>query len=127
MIAGLLALLATAAGGYVLRTVDPAGKSLLPVCQFRAWTGLNCPGCGGTRAVHHLLNGHLGAAFYHNALFVLLLPGLLLWGAWWVRQWWCEKPLTRRQARWQAWLVGLIIGLLLLFGLLRNLPGWPLL
>ena len=46
-----------------------------PPCLFLSLTGLQCPGCGSTRALIHLLHGELRAAWRMNALFVLLLPG----------------------------------------------------
>jgi hypothetical protein len=52
---------------------DPS-KIDLPLCSFHALTGLDCPGCGATRATHELLHGRLLAAFHYNALWVSLLP-----------------------------------------------------
>ena len=44
-------------------------------CIFRAFTGLYCPGCGGTRAVEELFHGHfLKALWYHP--FVVYCTGL---------------------------------------------------
>ncbi|MCM1283127.1 MAG: DUF2752 domain-containing protein [Muribaculaceae bacterium] len=38
----------------------------LPPCMIHRLTGLYCPGCGGTRAVTALLQGHLlKSLFYH--------------------------------------------------------------
>jgi hypothetical protein len=52
---------------------DPA-QMHLPICSFRAATGLDCPGCGATRATHALLHGQLVDAWRLNALWVLLSP-----------------------------------------------------
>src|SRR4051794_41482526 len=65
------------AGCVTLAVVDPAHGP--PVCPFKAVTGLDCPGCGGTRALHQLFTGHPGAALSFNVLAVLVLP-FLLWG-----------------------------------------------
>jgi hypothetical protein len=46
----------------------------LPLCRFHAMTGLDCPGCGATRATHELLHGRLAAAWRFNALWALLWP-----------------------------------------------------
>lgn len=40
------------------------------VCPFNAVTGLDCPFCGGTRAVFAVARGDLAAAFSHNALLM---------------------------------------------------------
>lgn len=43
----------------------PLGKYLLP-CMFQKFTGLYCPGCGGTRAAAALIQGKwLLSFFYH--------------------------------------------------------------
>ena len=49
-----------AAGAWVLQRVDPnAAGSPLPGCVFYQFTGLYCPGCGMTRALHALVHGDL--------------------------------------------------------------------
>lgn len=119
-------LLAVAGGAWVLRSFDPALGSLLPPCRFYQTTGLHCPGCGMTRATHHLLNGRVGTAFYFNAFYVAVLPGMVLWGGWWVRRWWDSGPLPPRVLKANAWCGGGLIVAWLAFWLVRNLPGWPL-
>lgn len=47
----------------------------IPLCYFKSVTGLDCPGCGLTRAFSFLLKGHLRAAIGMNAL----APVLALW------------------------------------------------
>jgi len=53
---------------------DPTSHGFYPRCQFRALTGLDCPGCGGLRATHALLHGDLASAWQLNALYVSMLP-----------------------------------------------------
>lgn len=52
---------------------DPA-ETHLPLCAFHFLTGLDCPGCGATRATHELLHGRFGAAWRYNPLWVVVLP-----------------------------------------------------
>lgn len=66
--------------GYLLISLLPApgGFSL---CPFYNTTGHPCPGCGMTRAIHHIVTGDLiKAAVYHPVSFVLL-PVLLFFVA----------------------------------------------
>src|SRR4051794_18522002 len=73
----LLALVAGAAAALaVLYRFDPATAGFFPPCPFRLLTGLRCPGCGSTRALHQLLHGQVGAALALNPLLPLSLPAL---------------------------------------------------
>ena len=99
----------------VLFIVNPSQTNWLPGCFLHKLTGLHCPGCGATRAVHHLLHGDFVAAFLNNPLAVLALPvGTALWL--WKRQ--TNYP-TPRSVIW-----GLVI-VAVLFGILRNIPHPP--
>jgi hypothetical protein len=97
----------------------PEGQFFFPRCTFHEWTGLQCPGCGGLRATHELLHGHLAEAWRLNALFVTSLP-LVAWTAVallierWTR---LRPPHPLRFRNLWVWMVILILG----FGLLRNL------
>lgn len=78
MAAALWVLLAGAAA--YLFFFEPGRTGFFPLCPFRTLTGLTCPGCGTTRALHQLLHGHVLAAFELNPLLLLALPvlGILL-------------------------------------------------
>jgi hypothetical protein len=113
-----------AAAGYTLVT-DPtdSGPDALPTCLLKLTTGLDCPGCGGTRAFWYVLHGDLGAAARHHLLFVFVLPYLLyLYVAWAVQHMFGRRlpqlPLT------PAVLVGFLLGWLV-FSVARNLPWVP--
>lgn len=116
---GLLAIVAV--GAAVLWQFDPnvAGNPL-PPCPSLWLTGLFCPGCGTTRALHALLHGDLPGALAMNPLMVLSLPAVavLLAQALDVLPKPLE-PLARRLANARAWAV-VVIG----YAVLRNLP-WP--
>ena len=64
-------------GCVALAVVDPTHGPT--ICPFKAVTGLDCPGCGGTRAAHQLFTGHPGAALSYNVLAVVAMP-FILWG-----------------------------------------------
>lgn len=57
---------------------DGAG---IPVCLFRAMTGLPCPGCGLTRALSSLIQGHPAAAFSYHPFAFIVLPLFLMLAA----------------------------------------------
>jgi hypothetical protein len=66
------------AGGVLLCALllifPPALFSFYPACPIHQFLGIECPGCGATRALAALLRGRVMEAVRLNALFVLLLP-----------------------------------------------------
>lgn len=58
----------------ILYQFDPDHAPFYPICFFHQVTGLDCPGCGGLRAMHQLLHGNFAAALRLNAIAVLLIP-----------------------------------------------------
>ena len=99
---------------------NPEQHAVFPVCPLHQWTGLNCPGCGGLRAVHHLLHGRWETAFHCNPLFVSLLPVAIFFGARALIQQWTGRFDIRNWARPTVLYIG--VGVMILFGVLRNLP-----
>jgi len=71
------------AGSGVLYTFSPTEHSFYPICVFHALTGWQCPGCGVTRALYHLLHLHVGQALQYNALVTVLAPIALAWFVFW--------------------------------------------
>jgi hypothetical protein len=65
------------AGAAYLFVFEPGKSGLFPACPFRFLTGLQCPGCGSTRALHQILHGHFEAAFMLNPLLTLAIPFML--------------------------------------------------
>lgn len=53
---------------------DEANSGWSMQCTFYQITGLQCPGCGGQRALHYLLHGEFITALRYNALFVVCIP-----------------------------------------------------
>ena len=48
--------------------------NFFPKCIFKSITGLDCPGCGSQRAIHHLLHLDFKMAFLRNPLAVTMIP-----------------------------------------------------
>ena len=107
--------------GAVLFFFDPAKHGFYPICLFHSLTGLNCPGCGATRAAYQLLHGHLLRALHDNALFVLTLAALAVQSAWWAMKKIRNRPVAFRVPPKMLW--ALLVSALV-FTALRNLPAF---
>jgi hypothetical protein len=111
-----------AAGIGLLLAFDPnASDSPLPTCLFRLVTGLYCPGCGITRALHALLHGDVARAWAMNPMLMLMLA-VLPPMAWQQLHLSPALPLSFSRVLMSG---KLWIGMLLVFGVLRNLPWAP--
>jgi hypothetical protein len=102
---------AGALGCVLLYFRDPASGAPFPACPIHALTGLDCPICGSGRALHRLLHGRIHEAFSLNPLLVIALPLSVL--AWRFR---ASLP------RFTPWVV---LGVVVAFTILRNLPWGP--
>lgn len=91
---------------------------MLP-CFFHEFTGLYCPGCGGTRAVELLLSGHLLASFYYHPL-VLYGGGLYLWFMFSNTVEFLSKERINIGMRYRKWYVVLGIVILILNFVIKN-------
>jgi hypothetical protein len=124
-LAPLAALGCVAAGiGYALVS-DPtrSAPDAAPSCLLKLTTGLDCPGCGGTRALWFLLHGNLPDAARHHFLFIFAVPFLAyLYLAWAARQsfGWRLPPLRLSSKLLSGFLVAWLI-----FSVARNLPWAP--
>ncbi len=118
--AGLGAAALAAVGALAVR--DPHQSGSWGFCPIRLGLGVDCPGCGGLRAVHELTQGDLVAAFSSNVVIVTALPLLAAWWVVWLASRWRGRPLPggpRSQL-----VAGVAVAVVLLaFGVVRNLPG----
>ena len=114
-----------ALGAAVLFWFDPVQYAFYPACQLHKVTGWLCPGCGSLRALHQLLHGHFVTAFRYNPMLITLLPILGWYGARFLRQISRGKPAAPIAVR-PRWL-WVLLGLGLMFAILRNVPGIPFL
>jgi hypothetical protein len=107
----------------VLFFFDPSQYPIYPRCLFHRLTGWNCPGCGSLRAMHQILHGHLMAALRCNALLILSLPCVAVFSLRQFFRWRAGLPVVFPRIRPAAMV--LILGGLVVFTILRNLPFAP--
>ena len=89
-------------------------------CLFQRITKLACPGCGITHFLVRLLHFDIPGAVQENVAVAGLI---LLWGPLlFIRVIWHPKWL-QKNGRFERILACICVVLLLLFGILRNLPG----
>jgi Protein of unknown function (DUF2752) len=111
---------ATAIGvGTMVFFFNPSTHGFYPVCLFHLLTGLNCPGCGATRALFALLHGNFLLALKDNALFMLMLAALAIWGSHFILRKLKNQPATFNVSQKFLWTF-LVVAFL--FAVLRNLP-----
>lgn len=89
-------------------------------CLFQKITGLACPGCGVTHFCIRVLHMDFWGAARENLALTVLLP---IWiAAAFIRTVWRPKWLQKNSCGEQILLWG-SVALLLVFGIVRNLPG----
>ncbi|MCY7299520.1 MAG: DUF2752 domain-containing protein [Ilumatobacteraceae bacterium] len=109
----------------VVARFDPAASgSRFPACQFKAMTGLWCPGCGLTRGFHQLFTGHPISALQYNVFVPLVLCALVI--GWWS---WMRSGWGRQRVQLPAWAMRPLAVYLpiavVFYGVLRNIPAAP--
>ena len=111
-----------AGAAYVVAENPSEGGAFLP-CPFRTLTGWWCPGCGLTRATHHLFRGDLVQAFRYNLFVLVVLAGIVAAWTFWL------LDRAGRTVRWgkllPVWGQVAAVAVLAAFAVLRNLPIVP--
>lgn len=95
-------------------------KGIFLRCPSNFLFGINCPGCGSQRALHHLLHLNLIEALRFNALFVFGFIGMLFIGIRYLFGY--KKTIPFKLNKYVF--IGLFI-LVILYGILRNVPIYP--
>jgi len=113
---------------WILWRFNPTQHGFYPRCALYVTTGIQCPGCGGLRAIHQLLHGNFRQALSLNPIAVLSLPVAAFYTVRCIQSQWKGVPMTlpfRHKPHVWAILGGLVVG----FTIARNLPigrwlGW---
>ena len=115
---------AITAGSALVAYFDPAKLNIFPVCPLLALTGFACPGCGLTRAFHALFTGHIIPALDFN----ILLPVWVVIFAYLFVSMLRLAVRGRGLPMWPTWprFLWTFMIVLMAFGILRNIPVWPL-
>lgn len=100
----------------VLRTYAPQEHSFYPKCMLHQWTGLHCPGCGGTRACAALVHGQLWQAIRFNPLLILGGP-LIMIGIW------IQRRREEAGGPGVPRLIWTLFFVLVVYSIARNLPS----
>jgi hypothetical protein len=107
----------------VLFLLSPYDSGVYAPCPFNALTDLYCPGCGTLRGLYELLHGRIGSAFGLNPLMVLTLPFMAFSFITYVVAGMRGRP--DRKIIIPSGLIWALLGIVLLFWILRNLPYYP--
>ncbi|NLB65834.1 MAG: DUF2752 domain-containing protein [Lentisphaerae bacterium] len=105
-------------GLLVLFALSPE-RGFFPPCPIYAVTGFYCSGCGSLRAIHYLLHGDFVRAWSFNPILLCSIP-IVLAGVM------SELFFSRRFSltRIRPVFLWVLLGLILAFGVLRNLPAF---
>jgi hypothetical protein len=114
---------AGAASWVLVSNPTSAGAGDISTCLVKLTTGLDCPGCGGTRAFYYLLQGNVPEAARHHFVAVFAAPFLVwLYLAWSVKHiWGKEIPRPRIGSR----TIAVFVAAWAVFMVVRNLPFAP--
>jgi hypothetical protein len=111
-------------GGFLFffNPASPANQ-FFPKCPFRLLTGLQCPGCGSTRACYQLLHLHPVAAFKLNPLFMLTLPFIVYAFLGYTKSAITGQP--HRRLFIPSFYLWAWLGFMIFFWVFRNTPWYP--
>jgi hypothetical protein len=114
-----------AGGSALVIATNPtdAGAFDGPSCIFKLTTGLDCPGCGGTRAFYFLLQSNLPEAARHHAVAVFAAPFLVWLYVAWVAQAVFGKRIPT--PRLTGKVITAFLSVWAVFTVMRNLPWAP--
>jgi hypothetical protein len=124
---GILALLAIAlllpAGIIVLYAFPPTDDSWYPRCFLHSTTGIHCPGCGSTRALHAAFHGHILQALAYNIPVFIFLPTMLYIGLRTTYALIFNRP--DLYVNPPTWAMRAFFWFIILYFIVRNIPIYP--
>ena len=122
--AGVILGMAIVGAGAFVFFFNPSTNGFYPICQFHKLTGLNCPGCGMTRALYALLHGNFLPALKDNTLFIFTFAALVVRSAWFAARHFFRQPAGQFLSPRILWAFLVVAGI---FTVLRNFPAFSFL
>lgn len=92
-------------------------------CVFKTLTHLNCPSCGVSRMCVSISHGDIKSAFYYNQVLVFLTPLIALYYIFYQIRY--IRTGQRKISKLENNTMILIIVILVIYGIVRNLPFYP--
>lgn len=112
-----------AAAGFLYTVLYLLGIQI--PCVFHRLTGLYCPGCGISRMCISILRLDFLSALRYNSMVILLIPVFLFLGIQLVVRY--VRTGSKQLTKGQQIVFCIMAILLMLFGILRNLPSFSFL
>lgn len=92
-------------------------------CAFKTLTHLNCPSCGVSRMCVSISHGDIKSAFYYNQVLIFLTPLIALYYIFYQIRY--IGTGQRKISKLENNTMILIIVILVIYGIVRNLPFYP--
>lgn len=92
-------------------------------CVFKTLTHLNCPSCGVSRMCVSISHGDIKSAFYYNQVLIFLTPLIALYYIFYQIRY--IRTGQRKISKLENNTMILIIVILIIYGIVRNLPFYP--
>ena len=92
-------------------------------CAFKTLTHLNCPSCGVSRMCVSISHGDIKSAFCYNQVLIFLTPLIALYYIFYQIRY--IRTGQRKISKLENNTMILIIVILIIYGIVRNLPFYP--
>lgn len=110
-------------GLFLLACYFTLSLNIGTLCLFKRITGLNCPSCGITRMGVSFMRGDIVTAFKYNQVLSVLSPVFAIYTIFYLYRY--LRYGTTKLSNWENVLIIIIAVILLLYGVVRNLPFYP--